>query len=465
MKPFMDADFLLTNPVSRQLYREAADAMPVYDYHSHLSSQSIAQNERYENLTHLLLSRDHYKWRLLLTAGVAEDKIRGNASDWEKFLSFARVLQGAVGNPLYHWTHLELQRLFDIHEPLNEQTARRIWDMCNEKLRGDDFRAQAIINRYRVHSLFTCEDALSDLAPCLTLQNAPEFKPRLKPIFCPDQAVLIHQNGFSDYISKLSSKTSIPIKSTADLLRALEQRMDYFHAMGCRTADHMLDPVPRCHPDEEAADKALRAAMAGEPLKRKQVDSFESLMYIRLGLLYARRNWVQQYHIGSLRNTNQRMYAMYGTNVGFDSVSDQAIADNLSQLLDAQNRSMSLPKTILFGINPAHNYVLGSMIGNYQQSEVEGKMQMGPPWRFQNHRDGISEYLRGLSNLSLLSCSIGMTADCRSIASFSRHEYFRRILCETIGVWVEFGEYPTDMNYLKGMVRNICYHNALGYFG
>ncbi|NLT44570.1 MAG: glucuronate isomerase, partial [Thermotogaceae bacterium] len=248
MKPFMDADFLLTNPISRQLYREAAESMPIYDYHSHLSAQSIAQNERYENLTHLLLSQDHYKWRLLLTAGEAEDRIRGNASDWEKFLSFARVLQGAVGNPLYHWIHLELQRLFDIHEPLNEQTARRIWDMCNEKLRGNDYRAQAIINRYKVHTLFTCEDILSDLVPCLTLQNAPEFKPRLRPIFCPDQAVLIHQSGFSSYVSRLASKTGIAIKSTADLLRALEQRMDYFHAMGCRAADHMLEPVPRCRP-------------------------------------------------------------------------------------------------------------------------------------------------------------------------------------------------------------------------
>lgn len=464
IKPFMDEEFLLTSQLGSQLYHESAEHVPIFDFHSHLNADAIADNRPFENLTHLLLTHDHYKWRMMLTDGVEEDLIRGNAPDWEKFLAYARVLQGAIGNPLYHWTHLELQRIFNIHEPLNEQTARRIWDECNEKLASPEYRPQALLERFHVRTIFTSEDPLSNLKAQQTLINQPTFKVRVRPTFCPDAALQIDQPGFTAFMGKLGELTNKTIRGLSDLMEALEARIDFYHAVGCRCADHRMDTIPRFRLDEEKADRTLRSALAGQPVRTKQTDTFRTVMLVKLGLLYARRNWVQQYHIGSLPNTNQRMYALYGPDVGFDSVSDAPIAANLFQLLDAQERVMSLPKTILYCINPAHNYVVGSMIGNFQQSGVQGKLQIGPPWRFYHQRDGIQSHLRLLANLSLLNRNIGMTADSRSFASFSRHEYFRRILCECIGVWVSYGEYPDDMNALRAMVRDICYHNAVRYF-
>lgn len=464
IKPFMDVEFLLTGRLASQLFHESAEQMPIFDYHSHLSADAIAANQPFQNLTHLLLANDHYKWRMMLTDGVEEDLIRGNAPDWDKFLAYARVLQGAIGNPLYHWTHLELQRIFGIHEPLNEHTAKRIWDECNEKLGSPDYRPQALLERFGVRTIYTAEEPLSGLKAHQQLINQPAVKVRVRPTFSPDAAMQIDQPGFAAFIAKLGETTNKTIRSLSDLLEALESRVDFFHAVGCRTADHRMETVPRFRLDEEKADRALKSALSGQLVKAKQADTYRTVLLIKLGLLYARRNWVQQYHIGSLRNTNQRMYALYGPDVGFDSVSDAPIADNLSRLLDAQERVMSLPRTILYCINPAHSYVVGSMIGNFQQSDLQGKLQIGPPWRFYNQRDGIQSHLQLLSNLSLLNRSIGMTADSRSFASFSRHEYFRRILCERIGIWVSYGEFPNDIGALRTIVRDICYHNAARYF-
>ena len=438
--------------------------MPIFDYHSHLSAEAIAQDDHFLNLTHLALAQDHHKWRLMLADGVDEELIRGNADDWDKFLAYARVLQGAIGHPQYHWTHLELQRIFGIREPLNENTARRIWDACNEKLKSPEYSAQGLLKLFGVHTIYTAEDPLDELKPHQRLRSNPSIKLRLRPTFCPDKVLMPGEPGFADYISRLSAITGITIKSLPDLMTALEQRMDYFHAQGCRTADHSMAWVPKVRLDEEQAEKAFRSALMGQPLRARQLHSYQALLYVSLGLQYAKRNWVQQYHIGSLNNNNQRMFALYSADAGFDSVADAPIAGELARLLDAQDRSMSLPKTVFYGISPAYHDVICSLIGSFQQSQVQSKMQMGPPWRFQNHRDGLSHYLRSLAGLSLLNRSIGMTADSRSFASFSRHEYFRRILCETIGVWVSSGEYPEDLAALKSMVRNIAYHNAAGYF-
>lgn len=464
MKPFMDEEFLLTGNLASQLYHESAEQMPIFDYHSHLDAQVLAENSPFENLTHLLLANDHYKWRMMLTDGVEEELIRGNAPDWDKFLAYARVLQGAIGNPLYHWTHLELQRVFGIKEPLSEQTAKSIWDECNEKLKSPEYRPQALLERFQVRTIYTAEGPLSVLKAHQQLINQPPVKLRVRPAFSPDAAIQIDQPGFSAFVGQLSELTGKPIRGLGDLVDALENRIDYFHAVGCRSADHRLPDIPAFRLDEEKADRALKNVLSGQPIKRKQADIYRSALLVKLGLLYARRNWVQQYHIGSLQNTNQRMYALYGADVGFDSVSDAPIAENLSKLLDAQERMMSLPKTILYCINPAHSYVVGSMIGNFQQSNTQSKLQMGPPWRFHHQRDGIQSHLRLLANLSLLNRSIGMTADSRSFVSFSRHEYFRRILCEVIGVWVTYGEFPNDISTLLGIVRDICYHNAVRYF-
>lgn len=460
----MGPDFLLSSHLARQLYHEAAAEMPIFDFHSHLSAAAIASNDSFENLSHLMLTGDHHKWRLLMTDGVDEELIRGNADDWDKFLAYARVLQGAIGHPLYHWTHLELQRIFDIHEPLSENTAKRVWDICNERLKSPEYSAQGLLSLFRVRTVYTAEDPLDELKAHQRLRSNPSVRIRLRPTFCPDRVLSPDESGFADYIGKLAGMAGLSIRSLPDLMAALERRMDFFHAQGCRTADHGLVLVPRMRLNEERAEKAFQAALQGQPLSAKQLHSYQALMYVSLGLQYAKRNWVQQYHIGSLGGNNQRMYALYGDDAGFDAASDAPLAQGLARLLDAQDRSMSLPKTVLYGINPGYHDVIASLMDSFQQPHVRSKMQLGPPWRFHNHAGGLRRYLRSLASHSLLSRSIGMTADSRCFASFSRHEYFRRVLCQLVAEWVSAGEYPEDVTYLKTMVRNIAYHNAVAYF-
>ncbi len=464
MKSFMGDDFLLTSFTARELYHEGAEHLPVFDYCSYVSADAIALNSRYENLSQLLLSQDHYAWRLMLTDGVEEDKIRGNAPDWEKFLAYAKVLQGAIGHPLYHLTHLALRRIFDVNEPLNQSTARHIWDECNEKLKSPEFSAQGLLAKFRVHTVCTAEDPLSDLKAHQRIRSNAEMQFKARPTFCPDKALQIGQTGFTQFVLKLGEICGQSINNLQDLLSALEKRVDYFHAAGCRSADHTMASPPLVGLDEEKADKAFRSALLGQPLKSKQIAGFQSLLFGSLGQQYAKRNWVQQYHIGSIRNNNLRLSALFGSDAGFDSVTDEPIARGLSQLLDAQDATASLPRTVLYCINPAQNLVIASMISNFQQSGIPCKIQMGPPRRFQNQHEGVRNHLLGLANASLLKRNIGMTSDSPSFAGFSRHEYFRRILCETIGNWVEYGEYPNDLPYLTDMVRDISFHNAVAFF-
>lgn len=464
MKNFMDADFLLTSQVARQLYHEASEDLPLFDCCSHLSAESIALNSRYANLTQLMITTDPYKWRLLRTDGAEEDKISGNAPDWEKFLTYTKALQGAIGHPQYHWTHLELQRIFDISEPLSETTARRIWDECSEKLKSPEFSTQGLLHRFQVHTVYTAEDLLSELKAHQRLRSNTALQVKVRPTYCPDKALQLSQAGFGQFITKLGEISGQSINSLPDLLNALERRMDFFHAQGCRCAVHLMESVPRVDLDEEKADRAFRSALSGKPLKGKQIAGYKSLLYVKLGQLYARRNWVQQYHIGNMRDNNQRVFALYGGDDVFESASDKPFARNLSHLLDAQDMTMSLPKTVLYCTKPADIPVIGSMIGNYQQSGLPNKVQIGLPQGFHNQRDGIQSHLRSLAGASLLRHHIGATSDGHSFASFSMHEYFRRILCETIGTWVEQGEYPNDLPLLKNIVRDISFHNAVAYF-
>lgn len=463
MKLFLGEDFLLSTPTARQLYHDAARDMPIYEYYSRLATNLVAGDEEVQNLSHLLLSHDHHAWRAMQTAGVPEELIRGNGDDWEKFLAYAKVLQSAIGNPLFHLTHMTLNRLFGITETLNEGSARAIWDHCNERLKSPDMRAQSLLARYRVQSVCINEEPLSELTSYRRAQTS-QTRIKLYPIFFPGRFLSPTQSGFADSVARLGDLTGGSIRSVADLITALEKRMDYFHAHGCRAADHSLDSLPSFVPDEERAERAFRAALGGNPIKGKQLASYLSLMQLRLGLLYAKRGWVQHYHISALRDTNQRMYALYGGDTGFDALNDAPIAQNLSRLLDAQDRSMSLPKTVLYSANPSQNAALIALMGSHQQAGVSGKMQMGAPWRFQNHRGGIEMHLKSLASMSLLNHSIGMTAGGAAIGSFSRHEYFRRILCDTIGNWVEAGEFPADIPLLKAMVRAIAYQNAAGFF-
>lgn len=464
MKPFMDYNFLLTTDTARILYHDAAKDMPILDYHCHLSPQEIADNVRFRSITHLMLGGDHYKWRAMLSGGVDEALIRGDGDDYEKFLAYAKIIQSAIGNPLYHWTHLELQRVFGIDQPLNERTAREIYEYANELLTSDEYRAQGLIDRFNVYALCTTDDPVDDLSAHKRIASQGALKCRVLPAFRPDKAINVQKDGFRAYIEKLSQVSGIRIRTVDDVLSALESRVDYFHECGARISDHALDTVPFID-DREKAEKALCAALAGEEVKQKHADAYRTALLTALGAMYAKRGWVQQYHIAAMRNNNARMFKQYGPDVGFDSIIDEPIGYNLSRLMDAQDAAGLLPKTILYSLNPAANATIGTMLGNFQASGVNGKIQMGSAWWFLDQRDGMTEQMKCLANLGLLSRFVGMLTDSRSFISYPRHEYFRRILCQLIGTWVENGEYPNDIEYLKQMVRNISFNNAKEYFG
>ena len=465
MQPFMDENFLLNTDTARILYHDAAKQMPIIDYHCHLSPREIAENVRFENITQLMLGGDHYKWRAMLSWGVDESLIRGDGDPKEKFIAFADTLAHAVGNPLYHWTHLELKRVFGVDAPLTPQSAPEIYDYATSLLQQEDFRAQALIDKFNVDYLCTTDDPADDLAYHKAVAAEGSMKARVLPAFRPDKAVNVDKPGFADYIQRLAKAANMHIRCTADVLTALERRIDYFHACGARLADHGLDTVPYGEPSFKQADKAFHAALNGEPIKQKHIDSYRTVLLAGLGGMYALRGWAQQYHLGAMRNNNTAIFHRYGPDVGFDSVLDAPVARNLSRLMDLQNNQGQLPKTILYALNPAANYAIGTMLGNFQQSGIRGKIQMGSGWWFQDQRDGMVEQLHTLANLGVLGSFVGMLTDSRSFISYPRHEYFRRILCSVIGQWVENGEYPADMEFLKGLVRDISYNNAKAYFG
>ncbi|MDY3280229.1 MAG: glucuronate isomerase [Eubacteriales bacterium] len=465
MQPFMDENFLLNTDTARILYHDAAKQMPIIDYHCHLSPREIAENVRFENITQLMLGGDHYKWRAMLSWGVDESLIRGDGDPKEKFIAFADTLAHAVGNPLYHWTHLELKRVFGVDAPLTPQSAPEIYDYATSLLQQEDFRAQALIDKFNVDYLCTTDDPADDLAYHKAVAAEGSMKARVLPAFRPDKAVNVDKPGFADYIQRLAKAANMHIRCTADVLTALERRIDYFHACGARLADHGLDTVPYGEPSFKQADKAFHAALNGEPIKQKHIDSYRTVLLAGLGGMYAQRGWAQQYHMGAMRNNNTAIFHRYGPDVGFDSVLDAPVARNLSRLMDLQNNQGQLPKTILYALNPAANYAIGTMLGNFQQSGIRGKIQMGSGWWFQDQRDGMVEQLHALANLGVLGSFVGMLTDSRSFISYPRHEYFRRILCNLIGQWVENGEYPADMDFLKSLVRDISYNNAKAYFG
>ena len=465
MKPFMDENFLLSTETARILFHEAAKDMPIIDYHCHLQPKEIAQNVKFDNITHLMLGGDHYKWRAMLSYGVDESLIRGDGDPKEKFIAFADTVAHAIGNPLYHWTHLELQRVFGIYTPLTKETAGEIYDKASAMLQQEDFRAQALIDKFNVDYLCTTDDPADDLAYHKAIAAQGTLKAKVLPTFRPDKAVNVDKAGFADYIKNLARVAGMEITSTADVLTALERRVEYFHACGCRISDHGMDTVPWGEPSFKQADKAFEAAMNGEELKQKHVDSYRTVLLAGLGAMYAQRGWTQQYHMGAMRNNNTAMFRRYGPDVGFDSVLDSNVAFNLSRLMDLQESQGQLPKTILYTLNPGANYAIGTMLGNFQQSGIKGKIQMGSGWWFVDQKDGMEEQMRTLGNLGVLGTFVGMLTDSRSFISYPRHEYFRRIMCNLIGQWVEDGEYPNDEAFLKQLVQDISYNNAKNYFG
>ena len=448
---FINDNFMLKTETARKLYAAVKD-LPIIDYHCHLSPKMIAEDYKFRNAFDLFLGGDHYKWRQMRTNGVDEEYITGGADEYEKFKAFARTVPYLIGNPLYHWTHLELKRYFDIDETLNEESCERIWNRVNECLAKDEYSAQNLIKRSNVAIICTTDDPLDTLEYHEQLKN---FETKILPTFRPDKAVEIGKETFIPYIEQTGVKT---YDELVDWMRA---RIQYFHDHGCRLSDHALEYVPFGIGDAEAA---FNKRMAGETLTNEEIDAFKTAMLTVCAEEYTRLGWAMQLHIGALRNNNRRMYEKLGADVGFDSINDLCIAENLSKFMDSLEYRDVLPKTILYTLNPKDNYVLGTMLGNFQKAPVAGKIQFGSGWWFNDQRDGMENQMQSLANLGMLARFVGMLTDSRSFVSYPRHEYFRRILCNLIGKWVEDGEYPADMETLTEIVSGICYHNALRYF-
>ena len=464
MKEFMDKDFLLSTDTARKLYKAARD-MPIFDYHCHLSPREIYENIQFRNIGHLMLGGDHYKWRAMRANGAPEALCCAGGDDWEKFLAFAGTLKYAIGNPLYHWTHLELRRVFGITDVLTEKSAKAIWNKANAMLQTDDFRCRRLIEKFNVKVICTTDDPCDDLAYHKLLAQDRSFEVRVLPAFRPDKAVRIEEPGFVQYVTQLGRLTGKGALNLQDMLASLEARVDYFHEVGARVSDHGLDTVPYAEPDYALAQEAYRKALSGEALSPLERDTYKTCVLRSLGRMYAARGWVMQYHIGALRNNNTRMLQRLGADVGCDSSADAPVAANLARLLDVLERENALPKTILYCLNPRENYTLATMTGNFQTGGVPGKIQFGAGWWFADQKPGMIDQMTALATQGLLGRFVGMLTDSRSFISYTRHEYFRRILCDMIGRWVEEGEYPADMDTLKQLVRGICYENAVEYFG
>lgn len=466
MSRFMTEDFLLDTEFARRLYHDYAKDQPVYDYHCHLPPQQIAENYRFANLYDIWLKGDHYKWRAMRANGVAEALCTGDASDRDKFNAWARTVPQTIGNPLYHWTHLELRRPFGITGVLlSEKTADEIWQRCNDLLAQDDFTARGIMQQMNVKMVGTTDDPLDDLTHHRVLAEDSSFKVKVLPSWRPDKAFNIEADTFLPWIEKLESLTDISVQRFDDLRQALGKRLDHFAAHGCKISDHALDVVCYADADETTLDSILAHRRGGAKPDAHAIAQFKTAVLVWLGAEYARRGWVQQYHIGALRNTNQRQFQLLGADVGFDSINDQPVAEPLARLLGAQNLNNALPKTVLYCLNPRDNEVLATMAGNFQGEGQAGKMQFGSAWWFNDQLDGMQRQMTQLAQIGLLSRFVGMLTDSRSFLSYTRHEYFRRLLCQMIGRWVEQGEAPADEALLGQMVQNICFNNARDYFG
>src|SRR3989339_72463 len=466
-KGFITENFLLRTKTAQKLFHGHAARMPIYDYHCHLSPKDIAQDRRFENLTQIWLAGDHYKWRAMRSNGVAEKYITGNASDSEKFVAWARTVPYTVRNPLYHWTHLELKSPFGIiGKVLNEKTARGIYERCNDPLKGSGFSARGIITRMNVALICTTDDPVDSLEWHKIINADARFKTRVYATFRPDKAMMADTpDVFVPWVQKLAVAANVDIGSLVAFKKALVKRYDYFHTLGCRLSDHGLETVYA----EEVSEKEL-AAIFVKALKKKKLTSLESAqfkygMMLFFGEEQARRGWVQQLHLGAMRNNNTTMFKQLGPDTGFDSIGDASFAPRLSQYLDALNTRGALAKTILYNLNPKDTPVLTTMLGNFQDGSAWGKMQYGSAWWFLDTKEGMEAQLSMLSQHGLLSRFVGMLTDSRSFLSYPRHEYFRRILCNMIGTDVENGELPNDMALLGKIVENISYANAKEYFG
>jgi glucuronate isomerase len=456
-KTFLTENFLLHSDVARELYFDYAADEPIFDYHCHLPPDQIAGNKTFRNLYEIWLAGDHYKWRAMRSNGVAEKYCTGDASDWEKFQAFAQTVPYALRNPLYHWTHMELKRFFGIHQLLDGNSAKAIWEAANTQLRK--LPVHKILESNKVAVVCTTDDPTDTLEHHRIIARS-KLKTRVYPAWRPDKALAIDQPVvWNVWLDKLGAGGTL-----TSLLEALTQRLDFFHANGCRLSDHGLSHLYAEDFTEAGAGLAYANARAGQQISPVDADRFRSYLLVWLGEQYHARGWVQQFHVGALRNNNTRLLRSLGPDTGFDSIGDWSQATALSRYLDRLDTNNRLTKTILYNLNPRDNYVFATMIGNFQDGTVPGKIQFGSGWWFLDQKEGMEWQINALSNLGLLSRFVGMLTDSRSFLSYSRHEYFRRLLCDLIGRDVVNGELPKDLKWLGGMVKNICYGNARDYF-
>ncbi|MBE6064481.1 glucuronate isomerase [Clostridium cochlearium] len=464
MKRFLDEDFMLHNEYGRILYEKYAKNMPIFDFHCHLEAKEIWENKKFNNITEVWLGGDHYKWRVMRANGVPENKITGNASDYEKFLEWAKVVPLLIGNPLYHWTHLELNRFFGIKDNLNENTAEEIWNKTNKLLKQDDFTARSLIERSNVYAVCTTNDPADTLEYHIKIKEEGKMNTKIVPAMRPDKALQVEAKDFSKYINELSKVSEVDIKSFSDLKKALSKRIKFFDEQGCGACDHAFNYIPYNRASEREVDAIFKKGINGEYIFKDEEDKYKTELMIFLAQEYHKYNWVMELHIGALRNNNNRMFKRLGSDTGYDSVNDYNYAPQLGALLSHMDEYGNLPRTVLFTLNPKDNYVLSTMTGCFQGEEYGiSKIQFGTAWWFVDHKDGIIRQMRDLAATGVISKFIGMLTDSRSFLSYPRHEYFRRILCNLLGEYVELGEYPWDEDILGNIVEDICFNNAKEY--
>ena len=476
MKQFMDKDFILQSETAKHLYHDYASKLPLCDYHCHLSPREIYEDRRFENIVEVWLggknpdgsyAGDHYKWRMMRSHGIDEEYITGSKPPYERFLKLAEALEMAIGNPMYHWCHMELQQFFGVYEPLTVESAKRIWDQCNDLLQNDpDMTARGLIRKANVAFIGTTDDPIDDLSWHDKIAADPTMTTIVGPSYRPDKAVNIHKAGFLAYMEHLAASVGKERLATMqDVLDALEQRLEFFHTHGCRASDHGLDYVPFQAYTLEQADAAYQKALRGETLSVEEIEGYQTTILLHLGKAYHRLGIVMQLHYSCLRNNNQRIFEAMGPDTGVDAIAQNTCGGNIAQLLSALDYEGKCPKTILYSLNPADNTQLGTLIGCFQDSTVPGKIQHGSAWWFNDTKSGMEEQMKSLANLGLLGNFVGMLTDSRSFLSYARHDYFRRILCNLVGTWVENGEYPNCDASLKKIVEGISFCNAKRYFG
>ena len=458
---FIHDDFLLSNDAAVRLYHDYAAQQPIIDYHNHLSPKDIALNRRFENLFEMWVNHDHYKWRAMRANGISEHLITGDGSPKEKFLAFAATVPYTVRNPIYHWTHLELKRFFDIDELLCESNAEAIWNECNHQIESrDELTTQGILKKFNVTALCTTDDPVDSLEYHQQVAQS-DFQTKVYPAFRPDWALFVHRpTEFVEWLSKLSRAVDRPVDTLGDLLAALRTRHDFFHSLGCRLSDHGCESVPSNFCDATTAGKIFDAAKAGTPATPEQHEQYSTFMLIELAKLDAEKSWTNQFHTGVWRNNNTRLFKEIGRDIGCDSMGDTPQGRSLGQFLDRLDQENMLPKTIVYNLNPSDNYLISTMIGNFQGGEVAGKMQFGSGWWYLDQKEGMEWQINTLSNTGLISRFVGMLTDSRSFMSFIRHEYFRRVLCNMFGKDMVSGEMPNDFDFVGGVVQDICYGNA-----